>query len=98
MDLKKYVKSKLDKEIVLFFLENPSSLDTPRGVSTWVKQDRARVEKVLNELTKSGILVAHRATSTTGYSLTRNKRIISQIKKIIGNYGSTLRQAQGRPE
>jgi hypothetical protein len=29
------------------------------------------------------ILVAHRSTSTTGYSYTRNSKIISKIEKLL---------------
>jgi len=84
MNLKKIVtKSLLHRDIVSFFYENPASIDTPRGVSTWVKHDRARVKQILDELVSSGILTAHKATSTTGYSLTRNKALISAIKKIL---------------
>ncbi len=84
MVLKKLInKSKLHKDIVSFFLENPASLDTPRGISTWVKHDRSKVKKILDELTSSNILISHKETSTTGYSFTRNRKIISEIKKTL---------------
>lgn len=76
-------KSKLHKDIITFFIENQASLDTPRGISTWIKEDRSKVKKVLDELVSEGILIAHKSTSTTGYSLTRNRKIISEIKKIL---------------
>ena len=84
MQLKKLInKSGLHKDIISFFIENPASIDTPRGISTWVKHDRSKVKKVLDALVESGVLIAHKATSTTGYSFTRNRRIISQIKKAL---------------
>jgi len=86
MDLKKLInKTKLHREIISFFYENPFCIDTPRGVSTWVKHDRTKVKKVLDELSSSGILVAHRVTSTTGYSFTRDKAMISKIKKLLAS-------------
>lgn len=84
MALKKLInKSGLHRDIATFFIENPASLDTPRGISAWVKQERSKVKKVLDELAEFGVLIAHKATSMTGYSFTRNKNIIRQIKKIL---------------
>jgi len=84
MFIKKLInKSKLHKDIVCFFIENPACIDTPRGISTWVKSERSKVEKVLRELAESGILIDHKTTSTIGYSFTRNKIIISEIKKAL---------------
>ncbi len=70
-------------KIMKFFHENQASIDTPRGVSTWVREDRAKVKKALEELVGAKILVAHRSTSTTGYSYTRNTKIISKIEKLL---------------
>ena len=60
-----------------------TQVETPRGVSTWVREDRAIVMKALEELVGMKILVAHRSTSTTGYSYTRNAKIISKIEKLL---------------
>jgi hypothetical protein len=79
----KAVYSELHLNIIKFFHENQASIDTPRGVSTWVREDRAKVKKALEELVGMKILVAHRSTSTTGYSYTRNAKIISKIEKIL---------------
>ena len=82
-DTNKTVQSDLHLKIMKFFHENQASIDTPRGVSTWVREDRAKVKKALEELVGMKILVAHRSTSTTGYSYTRNAKIISQIEKLL---------------
>ena len=79
----KTLQSDLHLKIVKFFHENQASIDTPRGVSTWVREDRAKVKKALEELVGMKILVAHRSTSTTGYSYTRNTKIISKIEKLL---------------
>ena len=79
----KLLQSDLHLTIVKFFHENQASIDTPRGVSTWVREDRTKVKKALEELVGMKILVAHRSTSTTGYSYTRNAKIISKIEKIL---------------
>jgi len=79
----KTFQSDLHLKIIKFFHENQASIDTPRGVSTWVREDRAKVKNSLEELVKMKILVAHRSTSTTGYSYTRNAKIISKIEKLL---------------
>jgi len=84
MDLKKLAnRSSLHKEIISFFHNNPSSIDTPRGVSVWVHGDLVKVRQVLEELAQEGVLEADKVTSTTGYSYTRNPKIISQIEAIL---------------
>jgi len=82
-DTNRTIRSDLHLKIMKFFHENQASIDTPRGVSTWVREDRAIVMKALEELVGMKILVAHRSTSTTGYSYTRNAKIISKIEKLL---------------
>ena len=83
MDINKIFKSEIHRKIVKFFHENQSSLDTPRGVATWIGEDRAKVKTALEDLVKARILIADRATSTTGYSYTRDTRLISRIDKLL---------------
>ena len=88
------IKSELHKKIITFFHENPSSIDTPRGIATWVRGDYAKVKQVLSDLVKSGILIDHKVSSTTGYSYTRNPRAISQIRKLLNNKPSRKQKKQ----
>ena len=83
MDLAKAFKSDVHRKIISFFHENQSSIDTPRGVATWISEDRTKVKKALEDLVALEVLVAHRSTSTTGYSYTSDSKIISKIKKIL---------------
>ena len=76
-------QSELHVKIIKFFHENQASIDTPRGVSTWVREERLKVGKALEDLVKLKILTAHRATSTTGYSYTRDNKIISKIENLL---------------
>lgn len=82
-DIDKALGSALNMKIVRFFHENQASIDTPRGISTWVREDRVKVKKALEELVGIKILIAHRTTSTTGYSYTRNAKLISKIEKLL---------------
>lgn len=84
---KKIFGSPLHLKIVKFFHENQSSIDTPRGVATWIGEDRAKVKLALEDLVKNKILLADRATSTTGYGYTRDTALISKIEKILASLG-----------
>jgi len=83
MELERLLSDKLTKSIVAFFHENQSSIDTPRGIATWVKEERPKVKKVLDKLVKVGVLTDVRVSSTTGYCYTRNKKLIDEITKIL---------------
>lgn len=83
MDIKKAFKSKIHRKIISFFHENQASIDTPRGVSTWIGVERPKVKNALEDLVLLKILIAHRSTSTTGYSYTRDIKLISKIDKLL---------------
>ena len=83
MDIKKAFESRIHRKIISFFHENQASIDTPRGVATWIEEDRMKVKEALEDLVGLKVLVAHRAKSTTGYGYTRDEKIISQIEKLL---------------
>ena len=85
MDIGKILKSEIHVKVVTFFHENQASIDTPRGVATWIGEERSKVKTALEDLVKARILVAHRATSTTGYSYTSEEKLISKIEKLLKN-------------
>lgn len=79
MDIDKALKTEILCKIVRFFHENQASIDTPRGVATWIGEERAAVKDALEELVSLKILVAHRSPSTTGYGYTRDEKLIAKI-------------------
>ena len=85
MDIDKILQSEIHVKIITFFHENQASIDTPRGVATWIGEDRTKVKAALEDLVSSKILVAHRTTSTTGYSYTSEDNLISKIGKLLKN-------------
>ena len=83
MNINEALRSTIHVKIIKFFHENQACIDTPRGVSTWIREERTKVKKALEDLVKLKILIAHRATSTTGYSYTQNRALISTINRFL---------------
>ena len=83
MNLANAFESVTHLKIVAFFHENQASIDTPRGVATWIGEERQKVKDALEDLVKLKILVPHRSTSTTGYSYTRDTKVIKEISKTL---------------
>ena len=83
MDLDKAIGSDLHLKILRFFHENQASIETPRGVATWIGEDRSKVKKALEDMVELKVLCAHRATSTTGYSYTSDANLIARIAKLL---------------
>ena len=54
MKIKNLFKSKIHARIMRFFHENPASIDTARGIATWINQDLGKVRTALNKLVKAG--------------------------------------------
>lgn len=80
MELSKILQSPIQLKIVSFFHHHPSTVDTARGVATWVNHDIKDVEKTLEELVSLNILIAHRTNYATAYAYTQNKDVISKIE------------------
>ena len=89
MNIDKALKSDIHLKIIRFFYENQASIDTPRGVATWIREDRAKVKEALEDLAGLDVLVAHPVTSTTGYSFTQTKTVISKIAKFLKKHKPT---------
>lgn len=83
MNLDKAFESTLHRKIIQFFHENQASIDTPKGVATWIGEERSGVKDALEDLVKLEILIPHRATSTTGYGYTRDAKLIKRIEKLL---------------
>lgn len=79
--LKNVFKLDVHAKIIGFFHENPTSVDTPRGVAAWTGYSREAAKKALEELAKIGILNSHSVPSTTGYSYTHDEKIIKAVEK-----------------
>lgn len=83
MQIEKLLKDRACLKIARFFHENPASIDTPRGIATWTNVDRKKASDALKKLAEAGVLAAHKVSSTTGYSYTRNKSIVAKIARCL---------------
>ena len=85
MNLDRNLEPKINRKIIKFFFENPASIDTSRGIATWINEDVDKTEKGLKELAKAKILVPHGTGATTAYGYTTDTRLISRIKISLKN-------------
>jgi hypothetical protein len=83
MKLNEVFAKTIHRKIIQFFHENQASIDTPRGVATWIAEERTRVKDALEDLVRLKVLVPHRSTSTTGYSYTREPKLIKEIDRLL---------------
>ncbi|MBI3315901.1 MAG: hypothetical protein HYZ87_02880 [Candidatus Omnitrophica bacterium] len=81
--LKGFLRSEIHRKILLFFVENQGSVDTPRGVSAWVNENIEKVRVALEELAKEDLLKAHRTSSTVGYSSGLSKKDLAEVTSAL---------------
>lgn len=82
-DLRQAARSRTHRKIIVFFTENEGSIDTPRGVSTWIDENIQNVRIALEDLVKIGFLKAHRTSSTIGYSCPLGKKELQQVLRTL---------------
>lgn len=81
MKLEKYLDAEINRKIIRFFLENLSSIDTSRGIATWINENADDTERALCKLAGAKILILHKtAPLTSAYACTADERIISKIR------------------
>ena len=83
--LQKIMQDQLAKEILTFFFQNQSSVDSVSGISTWVRNEREVVEIALEELVKLGVVEEDSTGSAKGYSYTRDTKTMEIVKKLMSD-------------
>jgi predicted transcriptional regulator len=81
--LKNILKDSLASDILKFFFENQSSIDTARGISAWIHRTREEVIPVLEQLASAGVLEKDSTGSTNGYCYTRKKEIMDIVTRLM---------------
>jgi len=79
----KVLQNPVRLKVLRFFLDNPNSIDTPRGIAAWTNIGLNEIRDALEELAKKGLLRAYRTSSTVGYSLTENKQTLRAIAEAV---------------
>ncbi|OGW84014.1 MAG: hypothetical protein A3C47_01405 [Omnitrophica bacterium RIFCSPHIGHO2_02_FULL_51_18] len=77
------LKSDIYQAILGFFLENEGSVDTPRGIATWIDASLIKVRVALEALAEMNCLKAHRTPSTIGYSCLLSKKELASLTSKI---------------
>ncbi len=83
MNIKTLFKNEVVRKVLLFFNENPHSIDTAKGISVWIDCEAKTVQKALDRLVRHGILVNHKTMSTDAYSYTNKRDIIKKIESSV---------------
>ncbi|NQT33151.1 MAG: hypothetical protein HQ594_05715 [Candidatus Omnitrophica bacterium] len=81
--LKEALRKKLAKDILVFFYENPFSIDSVGGISAWVNGDRKEVQLALDELVDLGVLERDSMGTTKGFSYTRDEKVMRIVKDLV---------------
>lgn len=85
-ELEKVCASALNRKIIRFFHENPSSVDTSRGIAAWLNIERKEAKEALDFLVKQKVLTAHRMGSSIAYAYTQDKKVNQKIDKLLKTF------------
>ncbi len=96
MELKKYLDIAINRKIICFFMENPFSVDTSRGIATWINEDANKTEKALRNLVKARILVLHATALPAAYACSTNKHTISGIRLYLEQRHKTCKRSSSK--
>ncbi len=71
------------RRILRFFQEHPQAVETVRGISTWIGLEPKMILEALEGLVSRKWLVPIKTSAVTGYTLTRNERLLGQIQEAL---------------
>ena len=94
MEVRRYLRSKINRKIIEFFLENPASLDEPRGIATWINEEVEKTGKALKELAKAKILISHGSSTAPAYGYTTEAHIASKVKSGLKKFKTGKKSKQ----
>ena len=81
--MKRLLQTPARLKIARFFLDNPTSIDTPRGISAWTNVAITDARAILEDMARSGILKAYRTSSTVGYSLSESRQVLRSLERAV---------------
>ena len=73
----------IQRRILRFFQEQPQAVETARGISTWIGVEMEAIAEAVQDLLKRRWLTADETSVVTGYALTRDERLLTQIRNAM---------------
>ncbi|RMF97253.1 MAG: PAS domain-containing protein, partial [Candidatus Schekmanbacteria bacterium] len=81
--LQKIANSTAKIEIINYFQNNPSAIDSPQGLSRWINIDPLEIENELEDLVESGILLKENAGTHSLYRYSPRKEFSTFISNLF---------------
>ncbi len=82
-DLNKILDSPLKLKIMNFFVENPASVESARGISVWINKDIQEVKHALSELETEDVIKTYQSATIVGYSFISDEKLCKKIANFI---------------
>lgn len=82
-NLNKILDSSLKLKIMNFFVENPASVESAKGISAWINKDIQEVKKALLELANEDVIKTYRGATIIGYSFISDEKLCKKIANFI---------------
>lgn len=73
----------VQKKVIRFFRDHPNAVETLRGLGTWVGVEEEKVREAVKRLLGRKWLEADETSAVTGYALTRDARLLAEMKEAI---------------
>ncbi|KJS22003.1 MAG: hypothetical protein VR72_07895 [Clostridiaceae bacterium BRH_c20a] len=78
-------KSGVKMQLLLFFYNNPFTVDDLEGISMWVGMHKKEITREMEELCQMRLLVK-RGTSHSYYRMTENSQLVEEVQKLIKEF------------
>ncbi len=73
-------------QLLLFFHNNPFTLDDLEGVSIWVGMHKEEIAGEVEQLCQMGLLVKHGRTTNPYYSLTDDPELVELVRRLVERF------------
>ncbi|HEX2923992.1 MAG TPA: hypothetical protein VHS28_08200 [Chloroflexota bacterium] len=80
--IQKYLTSYTKWEVLKYFAENPSAVESVRGFARRLNKDQRQISEALTSLARSGIVGNGKGPEEAGYSLTADASQKATLQKI----------------
>lgn len=78
--------SKVKLHLLLFFYNNPFTVDDLEGISIWVGMHKEEIAAAMEELCRMGLLVSHGLQNHPYYGFTENPELVEVIRDLVEKF------------